>query len=368
MWQPRAGRIWLRISGYGEASGRPAFGDDAAVAGGLVGTTAALVEVPVFCGDAIADPLTGLEAASAVAESLGRGGGELIHLSMAAVAANYAALPTAAPVSEHPASPPRLPPSSLAGARIGCRQRRRAPAWSPKDAACHADSAGHLAGRHHRRHPGRRADRAGRREPCCRTRGERAGRRRRNRAARPARSPCARALGGLRPGFALGRSARGVHERSTGPDIVESSPGLRRVDPRGRLPRVGRRRVGSRRPRCRATGHSGARPTPQRRLVDPQLRRVGPGRYGRTPRRTSAQHRSRLVRTAAATRYRPGRTESSPDRDRHHRGYRRHTRSRRRRHGVAAGGASTRGIPAAAGLSCRRARKSCATTISTWTR
>jgi hypothetical protein len=112
---PKPGRIWLRISGY-EDSERPAFGDDAAVAGGLVGTT---VEGPVFCGDAIADPLTGLEAVSAVADSLSRGGGELIHLSMAAVAANYAALPTTAPASEHPASPPRLPPSCLSAPALG---------------------------------------------------------------------------------------------------------------------------------------------------------------------------------------------------------------------------------------------------------
>lgn len=61
---PRPGRIWLRISGYSRDDSRPAFGDDAAVAGGLVGAG------PVFCGDAIADPLTGLEAASAMAESL----------------------------------------------------------------------------------------------------------------------------------------------------------------------------------------------------------------------------------------------------------------------------------------------------------
>ena len=116
----KPGRIWLRISGYGEASGRPGFGDDAAVAGGLVGTDGrAGFEGPVFCGDAIADPLTGLEAVSAVADSLGRGGGELIHLSMAAVAANYAALPTAAPVSEHPVSPPRLPPSCLPAPALG---------------------------------------------------------------------------------------------------------------------------------------------------------------------------------------------------------------------------------------------------------
>jgi crotonobetainyl-CoA:carnitine CoA-transferase CaiB-like acyl-CoA transferase len=113
---PKPGRIWLRISGYGEDSGRPGFGDDAAVAGGLVGTGA---DGPVFCGDAIADPLTGLEAVSAVADSLSRGGGELIHLSMAAVAANYAALPTTAPVSEHPASPARLPPSCLPAPALG---------------------------------------------------------------------------------------------------------------------------------------------------------------------------------------------------------------------------------------------------------
>jgi hypothetical protein len=67
-----------------------AFGDDAAVSGGLAGGTAA---GPVFCGDAIADPLTGLEAARAVLESHARGGGEVIDVAMAAVAARYAALP-----------------------------------------------------------------------------------------------------------------------------------------------------------------------------------------------------------------------------------------------------------------------------------
>lgn len=101
---PRAGRIWLRITGYDDH--RPAFGDDAAVAGGLVGTGA---PGPVFCGDAIADPLTGLQAAMAVAQSLGRGGGELIHVSMAGVAATYAALPAGPSVAAHPAPPPRAP-------------------------------------------------------------------------------------------------------------------------------------------------------------------------------------------------------------------------------------------------------------------
>ena len=113
---PRAGRIWLRISGHGEDSGRPAFGDDAAVAGGLVGGDA---DGPVFCGDAIADPLAGLEASRAVAESLGRGGGELIDVSMATVAATYAALPTHVSVAACPAPPPSAPPTSKTAAAPG---------------------------------------------------------------------------------------------------------------------------------------------------------------------------------------------------------------------------------------------------------
>jgi hypothetical protein len=113
---PRAGRIWLRITGYDEPSQRPAFGDDAAVAGGLVGASG---NEPVFCGDAIADPLTGLEATAAVAESLGRGGGELIHVSMANVAANYAALPKTASVSVHSAAPPQPPPPAASAAELG---------------------------------------------------------------------------------------------------------------------------------------------------------------------------------------------------------------------------------------------------------
>ncbi|OBH88563.1 CoA transferase [Mycobacterium sp. E2989] len=112
--EPRAGRIWLRIKGH--ADGRPAFGDDAAVAGGLVGVAA---DGPVFCGDAIADPLTGLEAARAVAESLGRGGGELVEISMAAAAAGYAALPTLASVANRPAPPPPVPATARPAARLG---------------------------------------------------------------------------------------------------------------------------------------------------------------------------------------------------------------------------------------------------------
>jgi crotonobetainyl-CoA:carnitine CoA-transferase CaiB-like acyl-CoA transferase len=95
------GRIWLRINGYRDQPDRPAFGDDAAVAGGLVG------DGPVFFGDAIADPLSGLEAARAIGESLRRGGGEVIDVAMAQVAARYAAPPRgAAATAARPESPP----------------------------------------------------------------------------------------------------------------------------------------------------------------------------------------------------------------------------------------------------------------------
>jgi hypothetical protein len=112
----RAGRIWLRISGYRDQPDRPAFGDDAAVAGGLVGGDA---DGPVFCGDAIADPLTGLEAARAVGDSLRRGGGEVVEVSMAQVAARYAGLtqsPDSDAPAESPALPPAVPPASPLGA------------------------------------------------------------------------------------------------------------------------------------------------------------------------------------------------------------------------------------------------------------
>jgi CoA-transferase family III len=84
------GRVWLRVSGYGSAEGRAervAFGDDAAVAGGLLQW---IDDAPAFIGDAIADPLTGLEATAIVLRSLRFGGGELIEIALTEVAAEYA--------------------------------------------------------------------------------------------------------------------------------------------------------------------------------------------------------------------------------------------------------------------------------------
>jgi CoA-transferase family III len=116
---PRPGRVWLRVTGHGtdgDYAERVAFGDDAAVAGGLVGWVG---DEPVFIGDAIADPLTGLAAAAAVRDGLGSGGGVLIEVSMAAVAATYAALPAGTVVCcspDRPWAPPAAEPAAELGA------------------------------------------------------------------------------------------------------------------------------------------------------------------------------------------------------------------------------------------------------------
>ena len=106
----------MRIKGYRDQPHRPAFGDDAAVAGGLVGAAA---DGPVFCGDAIADPLSGLEAARAVGESLRRGGGEVIDVSMAQVAAGYAALPQSSTIPPRRLDRPQPPPAGASASPLG---------------------------------------------------------------------------------------------------------------------------------------------------------------------------------------------------------------------------------------------------------
>src|SRR5205814_1300319 len=62
---------WVSITAYGREQGmRTGYGDDTAAAGGLVTSTGG----PVFVGDAIADPLTGVNAALAAWAGLQRGG------------------------------------------------------------------------------------------------------------------------------------------------------------------------------------------------------------------------------------------------------------------------------------------------------
>jgi hypothetical protein len=84
----RAGRSWVSITGYGRGGPRAnyvAFGDDAAVSGSLVAWSDP--DTPVFCADALADPISGLMAAFGALASLSGGGGFLVDVSMSAASA-----------------------------------------------------------------------------------------------------------------------------------------------------------------------------------------------------------------------------------------------------------------------------------------
>lgn len=84
-------RIWLSITGYGrigEGADRVAFGDDAAIAGGLVVSDDA---GPCCFVDAVADPCTGLAGAAAVLRALELGGRWILDAAMADIAAHLAA-------------------------------------------------------------------------------------------------------------------------------------------------------------------------------------------------------------------------------------------------------------------------------------
>jgi CoA-transferase family III len=82
---------WVAISGYGRrgpAGDWVAFGDDAGVAGGLSQVMFECTGLPMFCGDAIADPLTGMHAALAAWAGYRQGGGRLVALSLRDVVAH----------------------------------------------------------------------------------------------------------------------------------------------------------------------------------------------------------------------------------------------------------------------------------------
>jgi hypothetical protein len=96
-------RVWVSITGYGRSTGydgigRVAFGDDAAAAGGLVVWHQ---DAPLFCADAVADPITGLTAAATCLDALAAGGRWLLDVSMAAVCASLAGPTIAVPEDLH---------------------------------------------------------------------------------------------------------------------------------------------------------------------------------------------------------------------------------------------------------------------------
>ncbi len=116
-------RVWVSITGYGRtgpARDRVAFGDDAAVAGGLVVADEA---GPCFCADAVADPAAGLAATAACLDALAVPGRWLVDVSLAGVAASLAG-PTlvgevGAPNGPLDVAPPRARPVTSPGPALG---------------------------------------------------------------------------------------------------------------------------------------------------------------------------------------------------------------------------------------------------------
>ena len=99
---PGRDHVWVSITGHGRngrSSERIAFGDDAAVAGGLVVDDGS---GPCFCADAIADPLTGMVAAWAALAAWQSGSAGLLDVAMARVSAWFAADARQEPISRRP--------------------------------------------------------------------------------------------------------------------------------------------------------------------------------------------------------------------------------------------------------------------------
>jgi crotonobetainyl-CoA:carnitine CoA-transferase CaiB-like acyl-CoA transferase len=77
-----SGTTWVSLTAYGRGGSWPnrvGFGDDVAVAAGLV---AGSNRAPLLCGDAAADPIAGLHAAVAAAYSLLSGRSHFIDVSL----------------------------------------------------------------------------------------------------------------------------------------------------------------------------------------------------------------------------------------------------------------------------------------------
>jgi hypothetical protein len=110
------GLSWVAITAYGwqgENGNAVGFGDDVAVAAGLLSWPAGR---PSFIGDAVADPLTGIAAAAAAIDVLGAGGGIIVDASLYA-AARYVAgadlIESVASTDLMPPGTPQAPPQTV---------------------------------------------------------------------------------------------------------------------------------------------------------------------------------------------------------------------------------------------------------------
>jgi hypothetical protein len=115
--RPAGPQVWTSITSHGRGPGqteRVAFGDVAAVAGGLVARDD---QGPCFLADAVADPVCGLVAAAAVLEALAGGGRWLLSVALAPLAAAVAG--PGLSVDGAPALPPRARPTVCPARPLG---------------------------------------------------------------------------------------------------------------------------------------------------------------------------------------------------------------------------------------------------------
>ncbi len=140
-----SGLSWIAISGHGRGEPQEnwvAYGDDAAVVAGLSQLMFQATGQHLICGDAIADPLTGLHAALAAWASYLSGGGRLLSLALSGVVAHCIAFDL--PGTEAALGERQLQWTALAHRSGVCPPRAR-----PVTAAAHAlgaDTAAVLAG------------------------------------------------------------------------------------------------------------------------------------------------------------------------------------------------------------------------------
>jgi len=78
----KPGKIWARMTAYGQSENRIGFGDDIGISAGLATVMQRAHGASCFVGDATADPVNGLHLALALQASLNQCGGMIIDLSM----------------------------------------------------------------------------------------------------------------------------------------------------------------------------------------------------------------------------------------------------------------------------------------------
>ena len=127
MLAQRPGKVWLSITGYGRCAPNRdwiAYGDDAGVAAGLSQLMEQVYGQPLICGDAIADPLTGLHSAVLARHAWHQGGGVLLDVALRDVV-NFGAGFSADPrlcqpdLKSYPVSPPVARRAPLRAGELG---------------------------------------------------------------------------------------------------------------------------------------------------------------------------------------------------------------------------------------------------------